>query len=269
MGKNRQRGALQAHRSMETMTYRSRLKKWNATYKVCFSMAALFTVLIGNDVWLSLLTILYMGWLSCGIGKIKGRDYLRCMLIPLSFLALSCLAMAVQYGANTDRLAGMMLGTQTLYVTRAGLCLAGSLFLKSLAAISCMFLMSLSTPMGELLYVLGRLRIPGTLLALMHFIYRYIFILLETNRRQKEAIMSRLGYENPHNRLRVFGSEVANLLVVSMKRSQEYYDALQSRGYEGGCIFWEEKRAFGSRQLIWGIGYAMLAILLLLARRGH
>lgn len=269
MGKNRKRGAPQEHRSIDTMAYCSRLKEWNAAYKVCFSMAALLTVLIGNDVWLSLLTILYMGWLSCGVGKIMGRDYLRCMLIPLSFLVLSCLAMAVQYGTSTDRLAGIMLGTQTLYVTRDGLCLAGSLFLKSLAAISCMFLMSLSTPMGELLYVLCRLRIPGTLLALMHFIYRYIFILSETNRRQKEAIRSRLGYENPCNRLHVFGSEMANLLIVSMNRSQEYYDALQSRGFEGQCLFWEEKRVLDSRQLILGIGYAMLVIFLLLARRGY
>lgn len=258
MAKNRKRGALQTHRSIDTMAYHSRLKEWNVTYKVCFGMAALLTVLIGNDVWVSLLTILYMGWLSCGVGKIKGRDYVRCMLIPLSFLVLSCFAIAVQYGANTDRLAG----TQMLYVTRDGLYMAGSLFLKSLAAISCMFLISLSTPMGELLYVLSRLRIPGMLLELMHFIYRYIFILLETNHRQREAIRSRLGYENPRNRLRVFGSEMANLLVVSMNRSQEYYDALQSRGYEGGCLFWEEKRAFRIRPFLWGLGYAMLVILL-------
>ena len=85
------------------------------------------------------------------------------------------------------------------------------------------------------------------------------------HRRQRDAVRSRLGYLDRRNALRVFGNEMANLLVVSMNKARDYYDALESRGYEGDCLFWEEKRRLTGGQILWGAAYAAAATFLLLA----
>ncbi len=142
--------------------------------------------------------------------------------------------------------------------------------LKAFSAVSALYLMTLSTPMGEIISVFRKIRVPVLILELMHLIYRYIFILSETNQRQKDAAGSRLGYCDLKTSFRTFSGELANLLVLSMKKAETYYDAMEARGYEGNALFWEETRPLTAGQLLYAGLY--LALLLgtfcLIGRRG-
>ncbi|MBW7571289.1 cobalt ECF transporter T component CbiQ [Caproiciproducens faecalis] len=252
------------HRNHEQITtdcysYLSALGEWNTVYKVVFSVGALVTVIAADSVGISAVTLFFMMFLSVGVGKIPGRDYFRLMKVPAAFILLGGAAIVVQFGSGDGSLFRTGFFWTNLFITESSLSLGLHVTLKAFSAVSALFLMTLSTPMGEIISVFRKIRVPVLILELMHLIYRYIFILSETNQRQKDAAGSRLGYCDLTTSLRTFSGELANLLIMSMKKAETYYDAMEARGYEGNALFWEEKRPLTAKQLLYGGLY--LAIL--------
>ena len=235
---------------MDSYAYRSRLKYWNAAYKAAFSILALIIVIAADSVEVSLFTAVYMGGLTVGAGKIRISDYIHLLLIPAAFIVTGGIAVLIQFGRGTDSMFLLPFFATNLYITKSSLLIFISLVCKAFGAVSCLYMLTLSTPMGEIISVLQKLHLPGFLVELMHLIYRYIFILLEINAKQKDAARSRLGYCDRKTAIRTFGSEIANLFVLSMKKSESYYDALESRSSTEECRFWEEKRRLLPSQAI-------------------
>lgn len=247
------------HVSIDYYAYASGLKEWNVSYKALLAMASLLLVVASDSIPLSVMTALFMGSVSCILGRVRAGDYFRLLLIPAAFILTGGLAILIQFGTGADSLFCVPVLSTNLYVTKESLHQSLHVSLKALGAVSCMYLLTLSTPMGEIIGVFRRLHVPNLVLELMHFIYRYIFVLLDINRRQKDAVRSRLGYQDGRTALRVFGAEMANLLIMSMSRAQDYYDALESRGYDGSCLFWEDQRKLTAGPVLTGIFYAALS----------
>lgn len=246
------------HVSIDRYAYQSGMRDYNASYKVLFSVGALVAVIAADNIWLSLATVCYMMLLTVFLGKVHLHDYVRLMLVPAAFILLSGFAIALQTGETADALWSIGIFGGRISIGRGGLLLAAETGLKAFGAVSALYLMTLSTPMGEILNVLRKIHVPDMLIELMHLIYRYIFILLEQNRRQKDAAAARFGYAGFRTSLRTFGMELANLFVLSMKKSGVYYDSMEARGYDGGCLFWEEKKDFTLRQSLPCLGYVLL-----------
>lgn len=258
-----------SHVSIDYYAYISGLSNWNTVYKVIFSLGALITVIAADSIPVSAVTIVFMLFLNVGIGRIQVRDYLGLLWLPAAFILLGGMAIMIQFGSGAGSFFSIrFLGTK-LYVTEDSLKLALHTALKAFAAISAFYMVTLSTPMGEIISVFRRVHVPGLILELMHLIYRYIFILSDTNRAQKEAAKSRNGYCDLKTSFRTFSGEIANLFVMSMKKADMYYDAMEARGYEGDCRFWEEKKALTGGQLVYGLLYVTLLVLVFfIERRG-
>ncbi len=255
------------HKSIDYYAYRSGLGSWNTGYKVVFSVGALVTVIGADSAGISIATMIFMFFLSVMVGRIPARTYMGLMKLPVTFLLMGAAAILVQIGSGQNSLYSVSLFQTKLYITGDSLTLAGNVTLKALAAISSLYMLTLSTPMGEILSVLRRLHVPALVLDLMHLIYRYIFLLSETNQRQKDAARSRLGYLDLKTSYRTFSSEAANLLILSLKKADMYYDAMEARGYEGGGMFWEEKKGLTGKQLLYGAIYLVLLILVFIILR--
>lgn len=84
---------------------------------------------------------------------------------------------------------------------------------------SCLYFLSLSTPLPELLAVLRRVHVPAIMVELAVLIYRYIFILLATFREMKDSAASRLGYRGLKRSLRTTGMVYGGLLANSFRRA--------------------------------------------------
>lgn len=257
-------GRSHRHVSIDYYAYCSGIRDWNSSYKVIFSTAALITVITADKIPVSLATVGYMMFLTVVLGKVRVQDYIRLLLVPAAFIALSGLAIAVQPAAVSEAVRSVRIFGATLSVTRNSLLLAASTGIKALGAVSCLYFMTLSTPMGEVLSFFRKIHVPQLILELMHLIYRYIFLLSEMNRRQKDAARARLGYHGFRTSMRTFGLELANLFVLSMKKSGIYYDAMVSRGYADGCLFWEEEKPFFIRQFFPCLLYGGIVLLLFL-----
>lgn len=263
------------HHNLDFYAYVSGIRQWNSTFKVIFSMLAIIIVITVNSIWVSIGTIGFMAMFTIKIGKVHKSDYLRLLKIPLVFIVLSGAAIMLQFGnsvegcvvlPNGTRLNVMLFGT-FFYIEKSGLYTACAVGLKAFAAVSAMYMLTLSTPMGNILYIFRKMHIPSLMIELMHLIYRYIFILSDVSRLQRDAAASRLGYHNYRSSLRSFSSSLSNLLVLSLKRANACYDAMEARGYDGELFVLEEEQPVDISQLIWLIMYITLVVVMLLCHR--
>ncbi|MCD7825018.1 MAG: cobalt ECF transporter T component CbiQ [Clostridiaceae bacterium] len=235
--------------------YHSGMKSWNAGFKASLAAAVLCAVLGMNQPGSSLFVILGMGLLTLAVGRVPFRIYLRYMLVPLLFLVVSCAAIAVDFSGSRSGDWNQPVLFFYLCVTKKSLLTAGKVFLKVLAGVSTLYMLSFSTPVSELILVLQKLHLPRFLLELMHLIYRYIFILFEAVLQMQTAAKARLGYHGFRRSCRTFSMIGGNLFVLSMKKANSYYDAMLARGYQGRLEFLAEEKPVKLWQLLAGSLY--------------
>ena len=152
-----------------------------------------------------------------------------------------------------------------LAVSDGGLIRFVSILLKSWLSVQAAMLLSITTHFTDLLWAFSSLHLPGTLVAIVSFMYRYLFTLKdETDRllRARTARSGTLSGIKPGGslgwRARVAGGMVGNLFLRSYERSERVYIAMLSRGYGG------QMRVLDPLPLTWqAIAYGVVPILIL------
>ena len=134
------------------------------------------------------------------------------------------------------------------------------MFLKAMAGMSALYMMSLATPVSELVLVLQRLHLPRLLVELMNLIYRYIFILIDVSEQMQIAAKARLGCHSFRQSCKSFAQIAGNLFLVSLKKANAYYDALLSRGYDGKLEFLSEENPPAGGQLVFTGLYLLILL---------
>ncbi len=156
-------------------------------------------------------------------------------MIPLAFLFLSTLAIIVNFSRAPLDAFALSVGSYYITGSRASLAFAVQLIVTALASVSCLYFLSLNTPMTDILLVLRKIRCPELVIELMMLIYRFIFVLMEISSAISTAQDSRLGNKDFKTSLKSFGALASVLLIRAMKKSNALYDAMESRCY-GGTI---------------------------------
>lgn len=236
--------------SIDYFAYESRLGGWNAGFKAGFAVVTLVLSIAANDLFVSLTLFAAMSALTVAAGGLALGDYLRLLRIPAAFLLLSGLTIACNLSWAPQGEFCLSLGRFYLYTDRAALAGALLLLARAFGAVSAMYFMTLTTPACELVGVLRRLHLPGLLVELMYLIYRFIFILLDVHSRMHTAAASRLGYRGFRASCRSFAGMAGNLLVLSLRKANTYYDAMLSRCYAGDMQFLEQEKPVTARQII-------------------
>jgi cobalt/nickel transport system permease protein len=126
------------------------------------------------------------------------------------------------------------LGAFEVRLYRAGLLAAKGVLLKSLIAALSMIVLVSTTPFNRLLRAMERLRFPPLLLAIIAFLYRYLFLLLGEFLRLTRAARSRNWEAGPIRvRLRAIGGIVGSLFLRTYSRGERVYMAMLARGFDG------------------------------------
>lgn len=192
------------------------------------------------------------------------RKLLHRMIIPFGIAWLVWLNLLFSWGHQV--IGRVDLHFTTLPVYREGLELGLLILLRILAAVSAATLLSLSTPMPEILATLRLLKVPAIMIDLAEMIYRYIFLLEETALKMRRSQLSRGGgCRSWSGQVRDLGTIAANVLIRALDQSTRIYKAMLSRGYDENAMappYFRQK--VPSRQLTWGISMeaALLALLL-------
>ncbi len=227
--------------SIDSVAYMSKLKKMEPRQKLAFALVTLGTCIWADYVIVSVAVIFIMGFTTVCRGGVPLRTFLRLFTVPMSFLLLSVITIAVNVSELPELLLiSIPLSGKWIGVTRHGLHEAAGLFLKALGAVSCLYFLSLNTPMVDVLAALRKLKAPKLLVELMGLVYRFIFVLLETSNTIITAQNARLGYTRLSTGYHALGMLASSLFIRTYKRSDELYTALESRGYDGELNVLEE-----------------------------
>ncbi len=115
-----------------------------------------------------------------------------------------------------------------------------SILIKSWVSVQVAILLVAITPFPDLLWGLRALRVPATLVAIVGFAYRYLFVLSDEALRLMQARAARSAVVEGRRsggrllwRGKVAGRMVGSLMLRSMERSERIYNAMLARGYQG------------------------------------
>ncbi len=218
---------------IDKLCYRSALRYVNAEEKFAFAVITLLFCVISRSFLVAAAALAVNTFLTVKKGKISIRLYVRLLRIPTAFLLLGTLAILVNIAKTPLDAFAIPVGEWYITGSVSSLWFGLRLILTALAAVSCLYFLSLNTTMTDILGVLSRLHCPALLTELMLLIYRFIFLLMETASEITTAQHSRLGNKDFRTSVKSFGSMGAVLFIRAMKRSNALYDAMEARGYDG------------------------------------
>jgi cobalt/nickel transport system permease protein len=144
----------------------------------------------------------------------------------MGFLFFAALAVAVQITESFQ-----------IIMTAESIRSAIYLFVKSSACVSCLYLLTLSTPVEHILAMLDKLKIPKIFIEMMMMILRFIFIVYEYSRDLVVAQKSRLSSESFSSRMKASASLFSTVFIKSFMKAEDIYSAMLSRAYVGDYTY--------------------------------
>ena len=195
-------------------------------------------------------------------GGLPLREYVRLLALPVSFLMLSGLALLVEITPQRTGVLAFPAFGAWVCVGAAAQVNTTLVMARAFGAVSCLYLLSLTTPMHEIIGALRRAHCPGVLVELMYLIYRYVFVLLSMYHTMKSAAKSRLGFAGCRASVRTTGNVYANLLARSYRQAGRSFDAMESRCYEAGIRFLERRKPLTVAPVAVAAGMAAVALAL-------
>jgi cobalt/nickel transport system permease protein len=221
---------------IDKYTYSNQLRSVHPVEKIMFSLLSIVIVLITNNILTSLSLIIIMTSAIIYVAKISIRYYFKMLLLPLFFLLTSCItiALSISYGQETGKFIWKVhIGQVVLGLELKMLILSFNTFFKSLATISSLYFLSLTTPMMKIVAVMKNYNIPGIITDLILLTYRLLIMLFEIVESIRISQLSRLGYTNFKSSLFSLSKLAANVFYKAYARGRDYQIALRSRLYQG------------------------------------
>ena len=246
--------------SIDFYAYTSKIKNWNSSFKMIFSVVMIVMCILLDNPYVSISVILGMSYITIIKGGLSLRDYLSVLMIPIVFILISIFTISVDISRNPLGEYNLYLGVGYVFTSKEMLTKGLFLLLKILGAISALQMMSLSTPSSDIIYVLRKAHVPKLIIELMNMIYRYIFILMDVSSKMKNSAEARLGYCDIKTSYYTFGRIGSNMLIVSFKKANAYYDAMEARCYDGELIFLEEEKNLDKKLVFWALLFIIFLV---------
>lgn len=253
---------------LDRYAYSNRWRLVHPVVKALLAGLGLVAALLSAKPLVPVLIVAVMGGATLLGARIPVAVYLRLLFVPVGFLLAGVASLAVSVGGGdylpvTVPVVGVVLG-----LSHEGLSQAGVVLARALAAVTCLYLLALTTPLTEVVALLRRLGMPRLLLELMVLAYRQIFSLMQIAGEMTVAQKSRLGYATTGNSLRSLAALSANLYLRAHQRSRHLYRGLLARGYEEELRWLERDCPLPIAQVVLAAGTGGVLVVLALLARG-
>jgi len=150
-------------------------------------------------------------------------------MMPIVF----CIAAFVPFAKPGVVMFTINAGFIRLPVTHTGLLLMWNVLIKAYLSIVCSILLINTTDFADLLKAFERLRVPGLLVMIVSFMYRYLFVIEDELERIQTARQSRSFRKNGWLQIRTLANIVGVLFIRSYEKAEVVYTAMCCRGYTG------------------------------------
>ena len=229
---------------IDKYAYFSELKNTNPLLKILFGGLSLI-VCVCSESFLSFAVVFTaMFYVTVFKAKIPLGYYIKLLFLPLGFLTLGVLGIVVhgtRFPVPIDCVAALNFQGFSIFVSKSGLMTASSLICKSMAAVSCLYFIILTTPFRTIVHFLHLLRCPEILVTLSSLIYHFIFLLMDIADVKLKSQRCRNGYRGIKNFPRTFAILWGSVFVQAWFKSQWAFKSMQARGYDGRLRFPPQK----------------------------
>ncbi|OGB61394.1 MAG: cobalt ECF transporter T component CbiQ [Caldithrix sp. RBG_13_44_9] len=104
---------------------------------------------------------------------------------------------------------------------------------KSILVLFISIVLTITTDFMMLLKGLEKLRVPPIMTAIVSFMYRFIFLLIDEVERMLMAYQSRYLRLSLGKRLKIIANMIGMLFIRTYERGERIYLAMESRGFQG------------------------------------
>lgn len=194
-------------------------------------------VLLPDGAWLAFtfawgLVLLVSVLAKLGVSYTFKRSFVA---LPFALAAVTAI-----FAIPGRPLVAWTLGPWDLVATDAGLVRFVSIVIRSWLSVQMAILLTATTQFPALMHALRHLRVPQLLVAIISFMYRYLFVLTDEAARLLRAREARSARPSDGDgggslvwRARVTGNMAGQLFLRSYERSDRVYNAMLARGYTG------------------------------------
>ncbi len=252
---------------IDKMAYSSGLRYISPFLKAFLAVATLLICVTAHSFIISIVTLAVMGSLTVVKGRTSLSCYIRLYRIPLLFLVLSTFTIVVNLADEPLGGAAIPVFHKYLTFSRDAFYTAGNLIMTALGAVSCLYFLSLTTPVTDLLHVLDVLHCPDILVELLLLVYRFLFVLYDMAAAITVSQKSRLGNKDFKTSLHSMSGLLVMLLIRAIKKSSVLYDAMESRCYDGKILVLNETARATKRQIIMAAAFETIMIGIWLVQR--
>lgn len=253
--------------TIDKLCYNSKLRYENAGEKFAFSMITLLFCVMSRSIAVACIVLAVTGILTVYKGGIPVSRYLQFITVPLAFLLMSTAAIVLNLKRAPLDLFSIPIGGWYLTGSTEALLYALQLILTALSAVSCLYFLSMTTPMPDILNVLGKLHCPKLMIELMLLIYRFIFVLLDTAYYISTSQNSRLGNKDYKTSMKSFGCLGSILMIRAVKRSNALYSAMEARCYDGTIHVLNETYPPKKSVIVWIVLFELFLLALIIFGR--
>lgn len=249
-------------KTLEYYSYNSKINSWNPHLKFWYSMVLIVLGIILSNIYISISIVFICGFITIFLGKISLKKYIDFFKVPIIFLLISVAVININFSKNITDFYYFNIGDLYIYTTDENIRKSCILFWRALSGVSSMYMLALSTPLNEIIYVMKKARTPKIIIELMYLVYRFIFIMRDSYKSMRKSIESRLGFRDYRISLLSFGKIISNILIISLRKSNSFYDAMESRCYRGEIRFFiKEKRI--NKKVIIGMRLSIIYLIVL------
>jgi cobalt/nickel transport system permease protein len=241
----------------------SRIHRLDPRVKVVVTVAFILSnALLPDGAWLGYTLALLVVITVTVLARLPLAFAVKRSLVALPFTAA---AVTMIFTLPGHAVLAVPAGPWTLLATDAGLVRFASVVIRSLLSVQMAILLTATTPFPDILHALAHLRVPPTLVAVLSFMFRYLFVLADETMRLMRArdarsacAPGRHGGGSLRWRGRVAGNMVGQLFIRSYDRGDRVYQAMLARGYRGQMLTLHP-HAMSRRD--WAVGALALAAL--------
>ncbi|SBT03084.1 Cobalt transport protein [Candidatus Accumulibacter aalborgensis] len=229
---------------IEQSAYANRWRKASPAAKGIFALGGFCAAFAaGAPAAAVVVALLIAAATLAGAGIPSGR-YLRAVTPAFFFLGISCLSLAFSLRLDDGT------GELSLALTPSGMQKVAEVSARSIAALTALLFLVLTTPLTDLIALFRRLKTPEVLLEIMVLCYRMLFVLSAAVHDTLSAQSARLGYATPRLAIRSLGGLAANLTLQVWQRAHALHMAAQARNNDGPLRFLEPVFANSGRDAI-------------------
>lgn len=177
-------------------------------------------------------------------------------IIKRSFVALPFILAAIAVLFTTPGTEWFKLPFVGWTISESGAIRFLSILFRAWLAVQTAIVLTMTTRVPDLFWSLSALKLPSSLVAIISFMYRYLFVLANEALRMMRARSARSPRlpNTPKPSFfwqgRVTGSMVGSLFIRSLERSERVYSAMLSRGYDGRVLI---LRRYKMNRIDWSI----------------